>query len=206
MNKTHWQKIYQTKPPEEVSWFAPHLSLSMALIRKSGIQKTGAIMDAGGGASTLAEDLLAEGFLNISVLDISAEALEEARKRLGLNASKIRWIVSDVTQAELPQKHYELWHDRAVFHFLTQAEDRRRYQRVLKNSLKPGGYVVMAVFSPAGPEKCSGLEVVRYSAEDLVKEFGADFKLIESAEETHKTPFGTLQGFTFCLFQLAGAR
>lgn len=184
-----------------MSWFTPHLSLSIELIKKSGIRKNDLIIDVGGGASTLAGDLLSGGFESISVLDISAESLEIAKKRLGKDSLKINWIVGDITEAELPKKQFSLWHDRAVFHFLTETNARQRYKQILKRSLKSNGFVIIAAFSLTGPAKCSGLNVVRYSSNTLAEELGADFKLVESVSEAHKTPNETIQNFTFCLFQ-----
>ncbi len=199
--KSHWENIYKTKNPKKVSWFKTHLSESLRLIRQTGIQKGAPIIDVGGGASTLVDDLLMDGFTNITVLDVSSQSLGVSKKRLGREAQKIQWIAADITQAVLPQNHYALWHDRAVFHFLTKVQDRERYKETLTTSLKPGGFVVISTFSLKGPLTCSGLDVARYSSETLSNELGPHFKLLDSLDEDHKTPFKTVQNFTYCLFQ-----
>ena len=199
--KTHWENIYHTKDFAQVSWFKPHLTASLEIILGLAIQKGDPVIDVGGGASTLVDDLLEAGFQDITILDISKKALEVSQKRLGQQSKKIKWIEGDVTQTELPEQHYEIWHDRAVFHFLTNSEDRRRYIDALEYSLKAGGHVIVATFSLKGPERCSGLEIVRYSPESLQLELGKRFKLIKSFAESHKTPFGTTQEFMYGHFQ-----
>ena len=202
MNRaTHWENIYKTKDAREVSWFTPHLSKSLALIKKLENSTKDPVIDIGGGVSTLVDDLLAAGFADVSVLDVSNKSLELSRKRLGSASKKVCWIASDVTAAKLPKNHFALWHDRAVFHFLTGADERQKYKQVLRNSLKLHGFVILATFSLQGPPKCSGLDVARYSPETLWDEIGTDFKLIDSSSEVHKTPFGTLQDFTYGLFE-----
>lgn len=197
----YWQNIYKTKKANEVSWFAPHLSSSLKLIESTGIHKNEPFIDVGGGASTLVDDLLVQGFTDISVLDISAEALEVSKKRLGKDAQKVNWMVGDITKMPLPKNHFSLWHDRAVFHFLTRADDREQYKKTLWSSLKPQGFAIIAVFSLVGPTKCSGLEIVRYSAETIFAELGSQFKLLSCSEKSHETPFGTTQSFIYCLLQ-----
>jgi ubiquinone/menaquinone biosynthesis C-methylase UbiE len=197
-SKTHWEHIYETKAPNQVSWYQEHPKYSMQYIKNTGIQKSGHIIDVGGGASTLVDDLLDHGFQNITVLDVSGTALQFARQRLGTRAVAVNWIEADITQAELPHDAYDVWHDRAVFHFLTQANDRQRYIDTARHSVRKGGHVIVAAFAPDGPERCSGLEVVRYSPESLHSEFGEDFEVIDSARETHHTPFGTEQKFIYC--------
>ena len=199
--KTHWENIYKTKSPKEVSWYQPHLGKSLELIKKLGLPMDAQILDVGGGASTLPDDLWAEGFKNITVLDISSEALKVSSGRFGNKANPIHWIEADVTQVSLRPDHYDLWHDRAVFHFLTEREERQKYIHHCGRSLKPGGHVLMAVFGPNGPLKCSGLEIVRYSPETLGEEFGEAFRLVQHFTEIHKTPFETTQEFLYCLFQ-----
>jgi 2-polyprenyl-3-methyl-5-hydroxy-6-metoxy-1,4-benzoquinol methylase len=196
--KTHWEHIYEKKAPTQVSWYQEHAQFSLQFIRNTGIQKTDALIDVGGGASTLVDDLVADGFENITVLDISAMALKVARERLGERAKPVNWIEADITQANLPHQHYAVWHDRAVFHFLTQTEDRRRYVDLVRHSVRPGGHVIVATFAPDGPERCSGLEVMRYSPERLHGEFGDEFEVVDGAHETHHTPFGTEQKFIYC--------
>jgi SAM-dependent methyltransferase len=196
--KAHWEDTYRTKAPTQVGWYQDHLRLSLDFIRRTGVPGTGQIVDAGGGASTLVDDLLGDGFRHITVLDLSASALHAARRRLGARAAGVTWIEADITQSPLPQHFYDVWHDRAVFHFLTQPEERQRYVRAVRHAVKPGGHVILATFAPDGPPRCSGLEVVRYSPESLHHEFGEDFRLIDHAREAHVTPFGTEQRFIYC--------
>lgn len=196
--KTHWEHIYETKAPTQVSWYQEHARCSLQFIQNTGISKTDHIIDIGGGASTLVDDLLAAGYRHISVLDISAAALQLARQRLGSRAADVNWVEADMTQANLPSQAYDVWHDRAVFHFLTQAADRRRYIATVQRSVRKGGHVIIATFAPDGPDHCSGLEVARYSPESLHDEFGSSFELLDSTYETHHTPFGTEQKFIYC--------
>lgn len=197
--QTHWDTVYQTKAPDGVSWYRPHLERSLELIQAVVPDFSASIIDVGGGESTLVDDLLAKGYQDITVLDISQTAIEVAKKRIGELAHHVTWLVADITRAPLPKRHYDLWHDRAVFHFLTAVEDRAAYVRQVAQAMKPGGYVIVATFGPEGPHKCSGLDVVRYDADSLHGEFGASFKLIDSATELHQTPFGTTQQFLYCL-------
>ncbi len=202
MDRTaHWQQVYGGKSPTEVSWYQPHLQVSLDLIRGSGVGRDGQILDVGGGASTLVDDLLAEGYEHITVLDLSAKALEASQTRLGERADLVTWIEGDVTQVELPPQTYDLWHDRAVFHFLTEADDRRTYVGAARRALKPGGSLIIATFGPEGPTRCSGLEVVRYDAEALAREFGTGFRLRESRLEEHQTPSGKPQQFIYGLLE-----
>lgn len=199
--KTHWENIYNTKSPKEVSWYKPHLEKSLDLLLSLGLSADAQILDVGAGASTLPDDLLAKGYKNITVLDVSSEALKISKGRLGSKAKQVIWIEADVTQTYLQADHYDLWHDRAVFHFLTKREDRQKYIDTCSKSLKGGGYVLIATFGPNGPLKCSGLEVIRYSSESLEKEFGGVFRLEKHFMEIHKTPFDTTQEFLYCLFK-----
>src|SRR6266436_3571762 len=196
--RTHWEKIYTTKAPDQVSWYRPHLETSIDLIERSISDRSASILDVGGGESTLVDDLLARGFQNITVLDVSQVAIDATKQRLGQIASRVRWLVADVTQVELEPRAYDVWHDRAVFHFLTLPEQRSAYVRQVVLSVKPGGYVIVSAFGPEGPTKCSGLDVVRYDAESLHEEFGTRFRLVESSKELHETPFGTTQQFLYC--------
>ena len=197
--KTHWDALYRAKAPDALSWYRPHLETSIALIQRVAPDPSASIIDIGGGESTLVDDLLAKGYRNVTVLDISPTAIEVARRRLGEPARQVSWLAADVTQAALPPRHYDVWHDRAVFHFLTAAEQRAAYVRRVAKAMKPGGHVIVATFGPEGPEKCSGLDVVRYNADSLHDEFGSQFRLLESATELHQTPFGTTQQFLYCL-------
>jgi ubiquinone/menaquinone biosynthesis C-methylase UbiE len=199
--KLHWENIYKTKASTQVSWYREHLQMSLKLIEQSEVDNSAHIIDVGGGASTLVDDLLKRGFKNITVLDVSSAAIGIARKRLGSEAEDVKWIEADVTQATLPHNYYDVWHDRAVFHFLTGTEDRKRYVDAVKHSLKAGGNVIIATFAPDGPPRCSGLDVVRFSPDSLHEELGNDFKLMESAGEVHQTPFGTQQKFVYCHFR-----
>jgi SAM-dependent methyltransferase len=196
--RTHWEKIYGTKAPEAVSWYRRHLETSLALIQRTAAAQTASIIDVGGGESTLVDDLLAHGFRNLTVLDVSQTAIDVTRKRLGPAAERIHWLVADITRAALEPCAYDVWHDRAVFHFLTAPEARAAYVRQVARSVKPGGHVIVSTFGPEGPAKCSGLDVVRYDANSLHDQFGATFRLIESSKELHQTPFGTTQQFLYC--------
>lgn len=197
----HWENVYQSKLATEVSWYRDHLENSLQMIVNTGVDKTASIIDVGGGTSTLVDDLLAEGFENISVLDISSTSMEESQKRLGDKAKQVDWIISDITTAGLPENYYDVWHDRAVFHFLTNAEDRRKYVALVMRTLKIGGQMIVATFGENAPQKCSGLDVVRYSPASIQKEFGEAFQLMHSINETHQTPFGATQEFIYCHFQ-----
>lgn len=201
----HWDAVYGAKAPDAVSWYAPHLAMSLDMIDRLKLPPTARIIDVGGGASTLPHDLLARGFERPTVLDIAAAALEAAKQSLGDDAARVDWIVGDVTRVELPEATFDLWHDRAVFHFLTDPADRQRYVDQVRRAVKPGGHVLVATFGPDGPEKCSGLPVVRYDADGLHSAFGAPFERIDSATETHRTPWGAEQAFLYCLCRRAGS-
>jgi 2-polyprenyl-3-methyl-5-hydroxy-6-metoxy-1,4-benzoquinol methylase len=194
----HWEQIYTTKAPDQVSWYRAHLETSLGLIKRSVSDRRASIIDVGGGESSLVDDLLEQGFQNITVLDVSEAAINVNKKRLGERAADVHWIVADITGVELVPRAYDVWHDRAVFHFLTAPEQRTAYVRQVVNSVKPGGHVIVSTFGPEGPTKCSGLDVVRYDAESLRDEFGARFRLVESSKELHHTPSGTTQQFLYC--------
>jgi 2-polyprenyl-3-methyl-5-hydroxy-6-metoxy-1,4-benzoquinol methylase len=196
--KAHWEKIYTTKPPEAVSWYRSHLETSLALIERAASEKSGSIIDVGGGEATLVDDLLARGYENITILDISQTAIDASKKRLGAAAEQVRWLVADITQVQLESSAYDVWHDRAVFHFLTAPAQRITYVRQVVRAVKHGGHVIVSTFGPEGPTKCSGLDVVRYDAESLHDQFGMRFRLVESSKELHRTPFGTTQQFLYC--------
>jgi 2-polyprenyl-3-methyl-5-hydroxy-6-metoxy-1,4-benzoquinol methylase len=196
--KTHWEKVYTTKEPEAVSWYRPHLETSFALIERAAAGYSTPIIDVGGGESTLVDDLLARGYENITVLDVSQTAIDVTKRRLGLAAEQVLWLLADITEAQLEQGAYDVWHDRAVFHFLTASEHRAAYVRQVGHAVKPGGHVIISTFGPEGPTKCSGLNVIRYDAESLHDQFGVRFRLVESSKELHRTPFGTTQQFLFC--------
>ena len=196
--QTHWERIYSHKAPEQVSWYAPHLETSLALIAQAAASPSASIIDVGGGESTLVDDLISSGYGNITVLDISRVAIDASRNRLGTASERVRWLVADVTQTDLEPAAYDVWHDRAVFHFLTEPRDRAAYVRQAARAVKPGGHLIVSAFGPEGPMKCSGLDVVRYDAGSLHGEFGARFRLIASSQELHRTPFGTTQQFVYC--------
>jgi ubiquinone/menaquinone biosynthesis C-methylase UbiE len=202
--QTHWEDVYARKAADAVSWYRPHLERSLALIDAAGLARDASIVDVGGGASTLVDDLLDRGYTNLTVLDLSAKALDVARERLGDRASAVRWIVGDATVAALPDGSVDFWHDRAVFHFLRDEDARRRYVATAQRALKPGARIVVATFGLGGPEKCSGLDVVRYDADGIHGEFGAAFEKLSSAEETHTTPWGSAQQFVYCYCRRGG--
>ena len=197
-SKTHWDQVYATKAPDAVSWYRRHLETSLALIERAIPVHSAPIIDVGGGESTLVDDLLLRGYTNITVLDISRAAIEVTKSRLGSAADNVRWIVADITEVELAPRAYDLWHDRAVFHFLTAAEQRAAYIRQVARSVRPGGHIIVSAFGPEGPVKCSGLEVMRYDAEALHREFGIRFRPVESFTELHHTPSETTQQFLYC--------
>jgi ubiquinone/menaquinone biosynthesis C-methylase UbiE len=193
----HWEQVYRSKPADAVSWYQEHATRSLEMIDAVG-GRDSRIVDVGGGASTLVDDLVAEGFRQVTVLDLSESALAVARARLGAKAGMVRWIAGDIREVALPERAFDIWHDRAVFHFLTDAADRAAYVRQVMRSVKPGGHVIVATFGPDGPERCSGLPVKRYSADELHHEFGPAFELVEHASEPHATPWGTVQHFVYC--------
>lgn len=195
--RQHWEQVYQTKAPDAVSWYAPHLYQSLSFIERIA-GKSDRIIDVGGGESTLVDDLLERGYEHVSVLDISQAAIDGTRRRLGAKASDVQWITGDITQVALPVQYFDVWHDRAVFHFLTSPEQRQAYVRQVSQAMKPGGHIIVATFGPQGPEKCSGLEVVRYDADALHEQFGTRFRRVDSTIELHETPFGTTQQFLYC--------
>jgi SAM-dependent methyltransferase len=202
-SKEHWERVYSTKAVDAVSWFQEHAEQSLRFIEDTAVPLNAAIVDVGGGASTLVDDLLARGCTNVTVLDISAAALRAAQDRLGSRAGLARWVEADITKVELPPRYYDVWHDRAVFHFLTDAQDRQAYVDALLHAIKPGGHVIVATFAEDGPTQCSGLPVRRYSAEELHSEFGAPFTLVGHDKQSHRTPFGTIQEFTFCHWRIS---
>jgi 2-polyprenyl-3-methyl-5-hydroxy-6-metoxy-1,4-benzoquinol methylase len=200
--QTHWENIYGKKAPDAVSWYRPHLEKSLDLIEHAASARSASIIDVGGGESTLVDDLVARGYRNITVLDISQKAIEVTKKRLASASENIRWVVGDVTSADLEPRSYDVWHDRAVFHFLTAIDARTAYVRQVAKTVKPGGHVIVSTFGPEGPTKCSGLDVVRYDAESLHKEFGVRFQLLGSSTELHQTPVGTTQQFLYCFCRI----
>ncbi|TCI07358.1 class I SAM-dependent methyltransferase [Dyella soli] len=200
-SKEHWNDVYSRKASNTVSWFQPRASVSLELIHKAGVGTSAKIIDVGGGTSTLIDDLICEGHSELTVLDLSVQALAVARSRLGDKADAVTWLEADITKVQLADSTYDLWHDRAVFHFLISPEDRNAYVRTVERSVKPGGAVIIATFAEDGPEKCSGLPVMRYSTERLHDEFGVSFALVEHATEEHQTPSGAMQSFVYCLLR-----
>lgn len=200
--QTHWNKIYTEKAPNAVSWFRPHLETSLELIARLAPGRLTSIIDVGGGESTLVDDLLARGYQRITVLDISQTAIDANQKRLGTKSEGVLWLPADITTVELEPSTYDVWHDRAVFHFLTAKADRVAYVRQVARAVRHGGHVIVSTFGPEGPSKCSGLDVVRYDTESLHREFGVHFRLLGSSKELHETPFGTVQQFLCCYCRL----
>ena len=197
--KDHWDAVYQNKRPDQVSWYRPHLDVSLELIAKTVTDRAARIIDVGGGEATLVDDLLASGYRRVDVLDLSATALDVARERLGERAAEVGWLCGDVTSYAFEAGAYDLWHDRAVFHFLTEVDARRAYVEQVLRAVKPGGHVIVATFGPEGPQQCSGLDVVRYDADSLHDQFGARFTLLDHQVEEHTTPAGRQQQFVYCM-------
>lgn len=197
----HWEQVYGSKAPETVSWFQPEPSPSLAMIDEAGMDAGAAVIDVGAGASTLVDHLLDSGFRDISVLDVSSQALAAAKTRLGERAALVNWLVEDITTWRPTTAAFDLWHDRAVFHFLIDEAHRQAYLRALERALRPGGHVILATFALDGPERCSGLPVRRYSPQTLKAVLGPHFELIDARPETHLTPGGGSQNFVWCLFR-----
>jgi ubiquinone/menaquinone biosynthesis C-methylase UbiE len=196
--KAHWERVYTTRSAREVSWYQPHADQSLELIRSVASGNPCRVIDVGGGASTLVDDLLALGAFDVSVLDISETALQVARDRLGRSQQQVHWLAGDIESIDLPRAAYDVWHDRAVFHFMTTAEQRAAYVAQVRRAVRPGGHVIVAAFGPDGPLQCSGLPVMRYSPEELHDQFGGAFDLVEHKSEAHRTPAGKLQQFVYC--------
>lgn len=197
--KQHWENVYADKSPLEVSWYQQQPEISLHLIQNACVDNNAAIIDVGGGASTLVDHLYANGYKNIAVLDISEAALKHTQERLGSISNDIEWIISDITEYKASHP-VDIWHDRAVFHFLTDESDRKKYIRALKKSLTPGGNLIIAAFAIGGPTRCSGLDIVQYDAGKMQVELGDDFQLVEQHSETHTTPSNASQAFTYYKF------
>ena len=202
--ETHWQSVYGRRPADEVSWYQSRPDASLSLIRSCQREKNAALIDVGAGASVLVDHLLDEGYLDITVLDIAKEALDLSRRRLGARADQVCWQVADVTEY-LPDRSYDLWHDRAVLHFLTEPEQRAAYRVALEQALEPGGHLVVGTFAIVGPKKCSGLEIVQYDAAKLLDLLGAEFVLRKEEKEAHVTPAGAIQQFAWFALQRVGS-
>ncbi|MDP2687182.1 MAG: class I SAM-dependent methyltransferase [Aequorivita sp.] len=196
--KNHWEKVYETKNPDQVSWTQKMPKTSLELIHSFALKKTAKIIDIGGGDSKLVDYLLEEGFENITVLDISEKAIERAKKRLGDKAIKVTWVVSDITDFE-PKTTFDLWHDRATFHFLATSKQVEKCMKTARNCVND--FLILGVFSDKGPTKCSGLEIKQYTEEKLTAVFNEEFEKINCVTEDHKTPFNTIQNFLFCCFK-----
>lgn len=194
----HWETVYHTKDSAQVSWYALHLETSLQLIKRLAPSTQARILDVGSGASTLPDDLLAAGYKQLSMLDISKQALEITQARLGEQAGQIQWLIADVLEMEFAPQSLDVWHDRAVFHFLTEKAQRERYVQQVLHAVKPNGHVIMATFGTEGPKQCSGLEVMRYDSHSLHHEFGTTFRLLDSLTVKHQTPSGMTQQFLYC--------
>ncbi|MBO9673097.1 MAG: class I SAM-dependent methyltransferase [Sphingobacteriaceae bacterium] len=195
--KDHWENIYQTKQPQDVSWTQDIPAISLFLMKDLKLSKDAPIIDIGGGDSLLVDFLLKEGFTDISVLDISSGAIQRTKQRLGKKADEVKWIVSDINDF-VPDRQFKLWHDRATFHFLTKEEQQTRYVQVAQNAVV--GNLIIGTFSKSGPTKCSNLPIQQYDESDMVSKFGEYFSKVECISEDHMTPSGKLQNFTFCNF------
>lgn len=198
--KAHWENIYTTKELTDVSWYQPVPETSLEFLTQSGLPKTAKIIDIGGGDSYFVDYLLQQGYTDITVLDISENALKRAKVRLGENAARVKWIVSDATTF-VPEESYDFWHDRAVFHFLTEEKDIAAYQNVLAKGIRVNGTLVLGTFSEDGPTKCSGIPIKQYSEKSMVERFTTGFEKITCLHVDHPTPFGTIQNFVFCSFR-----
>lgn len=196
-SKNHWDKVYTNKSADQVTWFQSNPQQSLDMITATGVPANGAIIDVGGGMSFLVDYLLKAGYQDLTVLDIAANALQSSRDRLGVAASDVTWLEADITEVRLLENRYSLWHDRAVFHFLTETKDQQRYAAAVRRSLQPGGHIILATFAIDGPPKCSGLDVRRYGDEEISAALGDGFRLVSSVDEVHHTPWDTTQKFTY---------
>ncbi len=201
--KQHWETVHGRKVPEETSWYQATPGLSLSMITNTGLGPEASLVDIGAGASLLVDHLLDLGYRDLTVVDISSAALNRARKRLGERATRVNWVEADATSFT-PSRQFDLWHDRAAFHFLTERTDRQQYMEMLRKALEPDGQVIMATFAPGGPVKCSGLDIVQYDATRLGKELGTEFILQEQQAEQHETPAGVRQLFNFFRFKRRG--
>lgn len=199
-NKNHWEKVFATKAEKEVSWFQAYPKTSMEFLELFSLPLDANIIDVGGGDSHFVDALLEKGYKNIYVLDISANAIDRAKQRLGNQAEKVNWIVSDITEFE-PTVKFDFWHDRAAFHFLTSEEKIYKYVSIAEDAIKPNGYLILGTFSESGPKKCSGLEIKQYNETSMSARFEVAFKRIKCITEDHLTPFNTTQNFLFCGFK-----
>ncbi len=199
--KEHWERAYSAKPSEQLGWYKPHLETPLSWIEELGLARHAGIVDVGGGVSTLVDDLLGQGYRSVTVLDLSKRALALAQARLAERAELVTWLEADITSVDLPADQFELWHDRATFHFLTQPTQQQGYLNNLLRALKPGGHLIMATFAPEAPPKCSGLPVQRYTFEELGSTLGAEFEKRRCHQELHVTPGGVEQMYLYCQFR-----
>jgi SAM-dependent methyltransferase len=199
--REHWDKIYSTNPIEKLGWYLPRLEISMEWIKELKLSKNANIIDVGGGASTLVDDLLNEEYRSINVVDISKKALSISRERLGVRAELVSWLEEDITSVPLAANQFDLWHDRSVFHFLTGPDKWQQYRKKMLKSLRPDGHVIIAVFAPEAPSRCSGLPVKRYSVDLLENTFGEEFELKRHDKYLHITPSGVEQSHLYCHFR-----
>jgi SAM-dependent methyltransferase len=197
----HWQSVYRAKSATDVSWFRPHLEVSLELMKQAGLNPSSRVVDIGAGASTLVDDLIGLGVRTITALDLSAESLDVAKKRLGVRAANVCWRVGDVSHFDFEPDSVDIWHDRAALHFLIDPADASAYVANATHAITPGGYAVIGCFASDGPEKCSGLTVVRREADDIAKLFGEAFTLVDSRREPHVTPWGSTQSFAYALLR-----
>jgi len=202
--REHWEQVYSGKPPDRLGWYKPRLQTSLDWITELSLDANAPIIDVGGGASTLVDDLLERGYSALTVLDLAAPALDLIKARLGEKSATVTWLCGDVTEIELSENAYELWHDRAVFHFLTEADDRERYRNNLCKALRPGGHLIIGAFAPEAPPRCSGLPVQRYDLDLLRETLGDAFELRRQQKEMHVTPGGVEQMYLYCEFRLQG--
>lgn len=198
--KSHWNRVFATKASADVSWYQPHLKLSLQLISTAAIGKDAKIIDVGGGDSSLVDDLVQRSYSDITVLDIASTAIERTKQRLRDAGSMVQWIEADILEAQLPQNHFDVWHDRAAFHFLIDENDRGKYRETAARSIRPNGQLIIATFAADGPERCSGLPTMRYSQEGLIEELKSRFEFVESLREENMTPQGKAQQFIYCRF------
>lgn len=201
-SKKHWESVYETKAPDAVSWYAPHLVTSLNYIQRTDLPPASHVIDVGGGEATLVDDLLDAGYQCVTVLDLSKKAIEVARTRLSERQKDVHWLIADVLAHDFTPGSVDVWHDRAVFHFLTSEADRARYVQQVMRALRPGGFAIVGTFGLNGPTQCSGLPVARYDSVALHGEFGARFRLMDSSEDLHTTPWGTPQQFVYCFCRL----
>jgi len=199
--KSHWEEVYGSKNDSDMSWYQPLAENSIRLIEKAALDRGAKIIDVGGGNSVLVKDLMTKGYRSLTVLDISQTAIDRSKVQLGLSSRRVEWLVGDIREILLEKAEYDIWHDRAVFHFFNEETDRKAYLSQLNLAVKTSGFLVIAAFCLAGPEKCSGLPVRRYDPELLAKELGKNFQLLESIQEPHHTPWGSEQCFVYALFR-----